>query len=65
MLGGAGLMFMQPVLPIFSEETLKLSYTELALAFAFCKGISFILSIPSVWGFLSSSVCQFIDFNFL
>ncbi len=50
MLGGAGLMFMQPVLPIFFEETLKLSYTELSGAFFFCKGVSFILFSP-VWAY--------------
>jgi hypothetical protein len=51
MLGGAGLMFMQPVLPIFCEEVLKLSYTELTLAFSLCKGISFIFASP-IWAFL-------------
>jgi hypothetical protein len=49
MFGGAGLMIMHPVLPIFFKETLQLSYTSLTLAICFCKGISFALT-SSIWG---------------
>lgn len=45
-LGGAGLVAIQPILPIYFNETLHLSYTELALAFSFCRGIAFICSSP-------------------
>jgi hypothetical protein len=63
MLGGAGLMFMQPILPIYFEETLKLSYTELTGAFFFCKGVSFILFSP-IWAYgLTRIPIHF--FNFL
>lgn len=62
MLGGAGLMFMQPVIPIFCEEALQLTYTELALAFSFCKGVSFILTSPW-WAFWLHRVSTHL-FNF-
>lgn len=45
-LGGAGLVAMQSVLPIYFKESLNLSYTQLTLAFSFCKGISFLASSP-------------------
>lgn len=45
-LGGAGLVMVQPVLPIYFKDTLHLSYTQLGIAFSFCKGISFVLSSP-------------------
>lgn len=45
-LGGAGLVALQPILPIFFNETLHLSYTELALAFSVCRGVGFILTSP-------------------
>jgi len=44
--GGLGLMIMQPALPRFVDEILKLSYTELAIAFALCKGLGFALTNP-------------------
>lgn len=47
-LGGMGLVAMQSVLPIYFNETLHLSYTQLTLAFSFCKGISFLATSP-VW----------------
>lgn len=46
--GGGGLMLIHPVLPIFFKETLHFSYTELALAISFCKGLSFALTSP-IW----------------
>ncbi|MDP1880402.1 MAG: MFS transporter [Parachlamydiaceae bacterium] len=45
-LGGSGLILVQPVLPIFFEKVLQLSYTQLALAISVCKGIGFILVSP-------------------
>lgn len=46
MLGGAGLMIVQPALPAFFVDQLNLSYTELAIALTFCKGIGFALTSP-------------------
>jgi MFS family permease len=46
--GGAGLILVQPVLPIFFEKILQLSYTQLAFAISLCKGIGFTLASP-VW----------------
>lgn len=45
-LGGSGLMVMQPVLPQFFMDVLKLSYTELSIALMLCKGVGFSLSSP-------------------
>lgn len=44
--GGLGLMVMQPALPRFVTELLGLSYTEVAFAFAFAKGVGFIIATP-------------------
>lgn len=49
MLGGAGLMVTHPVLPVFFQETLRITYTELTLATSLCKGVSFALFAP-IWG---------------
>lgn len=46
MLGGGGLMIMQPVLQGFFVDVLNLSYTELAIALALCKGIGFACTSP-------------------
>lgn len=46
MLGGAGLMIMQPILPAFFVDVLQLSYTKLMLALTVCKGIGFAISSP-------------------
>lgn len=46
MLGGAGLMITQPVLPQYCVDILRLNYKEMALAFACCKGIGFVLTTP-------------------
>lgn len=45
-LGGAGLMVLQPALPVFFNDTLQLSYKEIGLATAFCKGIGYALMTP-------------------
>lgn len=46
MLGGAGLMVMQPALPAFFVDTLNLSYTKMLLAISVCKGIGFVIASP-------------------
>jgi MFS family permease len=43
---GCGLMIMQPALPMFYVDVLHLSYTELAVALTFCKGLGFALASP-------------------
>jgi predicted MFS family arabinose efflux permease len=44
LLGGGGLMILQPALPLFFVDRLALSYTELALALSVCKAIGFVLT---------------------
>lgn len=46
MLGGSGLMIMQPALPMFFMDALHLSYTELAIALTLCKGAGFAATSP-------------------
>lgn len=48
MLGGAGLIIMQPVLPVFFMDGLNLTYTELAVALTLFKGVSFAVTSP-IW----------------
>lgn len=55
MLGGVGLMIMQPALPIYFVDKLHLSYTELAVALTTFKGIGFALSTP-LWTNLISKI---------
>jgi MFS family permease len=43
---GTALMIMQPGLPIFLIDALKLSYSELAIAITLVKGIGFALASP-------------------
>ncbi len=45
-IGGAGLAVMQPALPMFFMDGLHLSYTELGVAIALCKGIGFSFASP-------------------
>lgn len=47
-LGGVGIIMAQPILPQFFKDNLNLSYTQLGMAFSFCKGISFVLT-SSTW----------------
>ena len=47
MLGGAGLIIIQPALPVFFMDGLNLTYTELAVALTFCKGVGFAISSPA------------------
>ncbi len=46
MLGGAGLMILQPMLPIFFVDILNLSYTKMLIALTAFKGIGFACSMP-------------------
>ena len=61
-LGGMGLVAMQPALPIFLNDALHLSYTQLTLATHFCKGIFFALSSP-LWARLIHQVSIY-KFNY-
>lgn len=49
MIVGAGLMVIQPALPVFFTDILKLSYTELSVAITLAKGIGFAIASPW-WG---------------
>lgn len=46
MLGGGGIMLMQPALPAYFVDALNLSYTEMAVALTLCKGIGFAATSP-------------------
>jgi len=48
MLGGFGLMVIQPVLPAFFTDTLFLSYKELGMALTLCKGVGYAATSP-IW----------------
>lgn len=47
MLGGAGLTVIAAILPMFFVDVLHLSYTEIALAIAVCKGVGFAATSPA------------------
>lgn len=55
MLGGSGLIIMQPMLPVFLMDGLHLTYTELAVALTLCKGIGVALSSPA-WARLMNKI---------
>lgn len=55
MLGGSGLIIMQPALPVYFMDGLDLSYTELAIALTLCKGVGFGLT-SSAWARLLGKV---------
>src|SRR5690606_24555008 len=48
MLGGFGLMLVQPALPAFFMDVLHLSYQDLGLAVSACKGLGFVAA-SSIW----------------
>lgn len=48
MLGGTGIMIMQPTIPVFFADVLNLSFTEMLVALSAFKGIGFVLASP-VW----------------
>lgn len=54
-LGGSGLMIMQPVLPAFFIDVLNLSYTELSVAMSICKGLGFAIFSP-LWARLMPKI---------
>jgi predicted MFS family arabinose efflux permease len=54
-LTGAGIVASQGMLPLYFKNELNLSYTELGLAFSFCKGLSFMLSSP-IWNQLTKRI---------
>lgn len=45
-LGGTGIMVLQPALPHFFVNVLSMNYTELGMALSVCKGIGFFLTSP-------------------
>lgn len=55
MLGGSGLIIMQPALPAFFMDGLHLSYTELAVALTLCKGIGY-AATSSGWARLMNKI---------
>lgn len=76
-LGGTGIVMMHSILPIYFKNDLDLSYTQLTLAFSFCKGFSFLLT-SSLWArfvnqvslyrincFVNLLICLFVIFIFL
>lgn len=46
MVSGFGLMLIQPALPLFAVDTLKVSYLEMVAALSIAKGLGFALSSP-------------------
>lgn len=58
-LGGAGIVAMQSILPIYFKNDLQLSYTKLTLAFSFCKGVSFIVTSP-LWARWSNYISLYV-----
>ena len=46
MISGFGIMLIQPALPLFFVDKLKLSYTDLAIALSICKGLGFAFFSP-------------------
>lgn len=46
MLCGLGLMIIQPAIPLFFADVLKLSYKDLLIAYTICKGLGFVLATP-------------------
>lgn len=55
MLGGSGLILMQPALPVFFVDQLHLTYTDLAIALTLCKGAGFVLTSPA-WARLMGQI---------
>lgn len=49
MIGGAGIMLVATVLPVFFVESLKLSHTEFSSARSLCMGLGVVVS-SSAWG---------------
>lgn len=63
-LGGAGIVATQSILPIYFKEVLQISYTQLALAFSFCKGIAFVMS-SSIWARYANRISLYLLNGFM
>lgn len=46
MVCGAGMMVIQPALPLYFVDVLGITYTELAIALTICKGLGFAVTSP-------------------
>ena len=59
MFAGAAVMLLQPALPLFFVDYLRITYLDLAIAFAICKGLGFAAS-STLWShfFEKSSIFQ-------
>lgn len=44
MICGFGLMIMQPALPLYFADVLKISYTDLMIALSICRGMGYVIS---------------------
>ena len=55
MIGGFGLMIIQPVLPIFFADTLMISYRDLMIAYSICKALGFVIS-SNFWAQAMSTI---------
>jgi len=49
MLSGVGIMLVQPTLPVFFQDRLHLSYTDIFIGLTFFKSLGFAISSP-IWG---------------
>ncbi|MCH9611544.1 MAG: hypothetical protein S4CHLAM102_00140 [Chlamydiia bacterium] len=56
MLGGFGLMLVQPVIPFFFSNELNLSYRDLLIAISICKGLGFVVT-SRLWGEATDRKC--------
>lgn len=55
MLGGAGTMIAQPILPQFYADILQLNYKEMTFALSCCKALGFIVTTPLWARFFNST----------
>jgi len=53
--GGSSFVLLQPILPLYFQDVLHLSYTEVALGFSVAKGFAFLLTTP-IWAKLSHKI---------
>ncbi len=52
---GFGVMLIQPVIPFFLADILKISYIDFAIAFSLCKGLGIVFSSP-IWSRLMHKI---------
>lgn len=55
MIGGFGLMIIQPVIPIYFSSVLDIKYSDLMVAFCVCKALGFVVTTP-VWSSLLKKI---------